>query len=485
MKAGEQLFDAGSLKPLGARPRTGDPLVCAEGAVHGHRVVAAVTDFRLLGELIATAAERAVRERLPLLVVAVSGGAGTQEVTVSPTQLARAAQALGELDREGILTLAVISDPPYGEGVASIAGLFDVIVAESGSGSDWDSELPDGSRTAEYLRERGLVDVLRPRAELRDTLARLLATAAVPASPAVRAEGTGAPSARAPLIRDPAELPESAVKETVRRARHLGRPTTLDYFGRLFTGFEELRGDRGGSDCPSIVGGPARLDGVPVMVLGHQKGHPGEAPRERGFGTTTPAGHRKAARLLRLAGKLGLPVITLVDTPGTFPGLETGEQGQGQAVVIAESIRLMTGLPVPVVTLVTGEGGSGGALALAVADRVLVCANCVYSVISPEGCAALLWDDAATAPGTAEALRIDAGALLRLGIADAVVPEPADGAHTDPALAADYVHAALASVLDELRPMPVADLVAARYDRFRAYGAVESFMNATEEAMQS
>ncbi|MFE0171382.1 acetyl-CoA carboxylase, carboxyltransferase subunit beta [Streptomyces sp. NPDC059002] len=518
-----QLFDADSVELLGTRVRTGDPLlfadtepysarlaaaraatgldeavVLAEGSVQGHRVMAAVMDFRFLGgslgsavgELITLAAERALDERLPLLIVAASGGARMQEGTLSLMQMAKTAQALGALDTAGILTLSLITDPTYGGVAASFATLCDVIIAEPGARMGFAGPrvisqtirqtLPAGFQTAEHLLAHGLVDTIRPRAELRDTLARLLATVA---EPAARTGRTEPPPDGEPLIRDPAQLPESAVWETVQRARHLGRPTTLDYFGRLFTGFEELRGDRQGGECPSIVGGTACLDGIPVMVLGHQKGHTSKELNERNFGMATPAGYRKAARLLRLAGKLGLPVITLVDTPGAFPGLEAEEQGQ--AVVIAENIRLMTALPVPVVTLVTGEGGSGGALALAVADRVLVCANAVYSVISPEGCAAILWNDAAMAPVAAEALRIDAGALLRLGIADAVVPEPADGAHNDPALAADYVHAALASVLDELRPMPVSELVAARYARFRAYGAVESFMNATEEAMQS
>ncbi|MEU3711095.1 acetyl-CoA carboxylase carboxyl transferase subunit [Streptomyces catenulae] len=516
----EQLLDEGSTELLPLPVWSGDPLrftdtepyparlaaarlatgldeavVLARGTLGGHPVLTAVMDFRFLGgslgsavgELITRAAERALDERVPLLIVTASGGARMQEGALSLMQMAKTAQVLGDLDRAGILTLSLITDPTYGGVAASFATLCDVIIAEPGARMGFAGprviaqtlrqDLPEGFQTAEHLLEHGLVDTVRPRSELRDSLARLLAAAA-PARP-----DTVPPPDGTALIRDPDQLPEADAWETVRRARHLGRPTTLDYIGRLFTGFEELHGDRAGGECPSIVGGPARLDGVPVMVIGTQKGHTVAELRARNFGMATPAGYRKSARLLRLAGKLGLPVITFVDTPGAYPGVEAEEQGQ--AVVIAENIRLMAGVPVPVITLVTGEGGSGGALALAVADRVLVCAHSLYSVISPEGCAAILWNDPAMAPQAAEALRIDAGALLRLGIADAVVPEPAQGAHSDPVRAADHVHAALGSVLAELRALPAQVLVSERHARFRAFGAVESFLTATEEAMQS
>jgi acetyl-CoA carboxylase carboxyl transferase subunit beta len=183
----------------------------------------------------------------------------------------------------------------------------------------------------------------------------------------------------------------------------------------------------------------------------------------------TPAGYRKAARLVRLAAKLGLPVVTFVDTPGAYPGVQAEEQGQ--AIAIAEMIRLLAALPVPVVTVISGEGGSGGALALAVADRVLICANGTYSVISPEGCAAILWNDPAAAPRAARALRVDARQLLAHGIVDGVVPEPPGGTHTDHALAAELVHAALVGALGELAGRTPDELVAARHAKFRRFGS--------------
>jgi acyl-CoA carboxylase subunit beta len=299
-----------------------------------------------------------------------------------------------------------------------------------------------------------------PRAELRARLGELLAAGSghVPAPE---------PPTRDCVVADAGALPESDPWEAVRRARELGRPTTLDYLGRAFDGFVELHGDRLGKDCPAVVGGIAWLGRTPVMVVGTQKGHDAGELAARAFGMASPAGYRKAARLMRIAAKLGIPVVTLIDTPGAHPGIEA-EEG-GQAVAIAENLRLMAGLPVPVVAVVIGEGGSGGALALAVADRVLICANAVYSVISPEGCAAILWHDRAAAPKAAAALGMDAARLLRLGVVDGVIPE--NGVAPDHADAAVRLRDAVSAVLSELMSLPRTELTALRYDRFRRFGA--------------
>jgi acetyl-CoA carboxylase carboxyl transferase alpha subunit len=301
-------------------------------------------------------------------------------------------------------------------------------------------------------------------------LSRLLAAG----RPAVR-DAAGLPAARdaavaAPiLVRDAAGLPERDPWQVVRQARALDRPTALDYIHRLVTGFQELHGDRIGHDCPAIVGGVGQLDGAPVMVIGHQKGHTVAEMTARNFGMALPAGYRKAARLARLAEKLGLPVVTLIDTPGAYPGLEA--ERDGQAVAIAESIRLMAALRVPVVAVVTGEGGSGGALALAVADRVLMCANAVYSVISPEGCAAILWKDSTAAPRAAAELGLDPRRLLELGIIDGVIPEAPEGAGSDHQAAADALGRALGEALAETAGVPADVLVGLRRARFRRFGA--------------
>ncbi|WP_433341934.1 acetyl-CoA carboxylase carboxyltransferase subunit alpha [Micromonospora sp. CA-111912] len=260
--------------------------------------------------------------------------------------------------------------------------------------------------------------------------------------------------------------------DTVRTARHPGRPTTLDYLDLAFDGFVELHGDRLGADCPAVVGGLARLGDRHVLVIGHQKGHNTAELVARNFGMASPAGHRKALRLMRLAARLGLPVVTLVDTPGADPGVRAEEQGQ--AAAIAENILTLSSLPVPVVAVVTGEGGSGGALALAVADRVLMLQHAVYSVISPEGCAAILWPDSSAAPLAARALRLTAPDLCALGIADEVVAEPEPAAHADPEAAGELLRRAVLANLTPLLDVPPATLVRRRRQRFRRYGAART-----------
>ncbi|MFC6087552.1 acetyl-CoA carboxylase carboxyl transferase subunit alpha, partial [Sphaerisporangium aureirubrum] len=271
-------------------------------------------------------------------------------------------------------------------------------------------------------------------------------------------------------VRRPDQVPGAGGDpwQAVALARDPGRPTTLDYAACLLDDFQRLRGDRVSGDCPAIVAGLGIADGVPVMLIGHQKGHDTRQLVASNFGMASPAGFRTAARLMTLAGKLGVPVVTLIDTPGAYAGVEA--EAGGQAHAIAANLRLMARLPVPVVAVVTGEGGSGGALALGVADRVLALSNAVYSVISPEGCAAILWRDPAAAPKAAAALRLGAADLLRYGVVDGVIPEPEGGAHRDPALTGRRVRAAVTAALHELIPLDAAALVAARHRRYRRFG---------------
>jgi acetyl-CoA carboxylase carboxyl transferase subunit beta len=229
-----------------------------------------------------------------------------------------------------------------------------------------------------------------------------------------------------------------------------------------------MQGDRHFAQDAAIVGGVARLGELPVVVIGHQKGHSTTELLERNFGMPQPEGYRKGLRLLRHAAKFGMPVVTLVDSPGAYPGI--GAEERGQAVAIAESIAAMSRLRVPTMAIVTGEGGSGGAIALAVADRVLVMENGYYSVISPEGCSVILFGDAAAAPRAAAALRVGAADLLRLGIVDGVIREPEGGAHTDPVTSAAALKSAIVAGLRDLRDLPADTLLDLRYDRFRAFG---------------
>ncbi len=252
-------------------------------------------------------------------------------------------------------------------------------------------------------------------------------------------------------------------------ARHPRRPYTLDYLSTIFTDFIELHGDRLYRDDPSIVGGWARVGGISVMVIGHQKGRDTKGNLQRNFGMPHPEGYRKALRMMLLAAKFSAPVITLIDTPGAYPGIGAEERGQSEA--LARNIIEMAALPTAIVSVVIGEGGSGGALALGVADRILMMENSVYSVISPEGCAAILWKDASQRERAADALKLTATDLERLGVIDEIIPEPPGGAHCDPEAAGEALRDALIRNVTELRKLKPDKLVRRRAEKFAAIGA--------------
>lgn len=251
-------------------------------------------------------------------------------------------------------------------------------------------------------------------------------------------------------------------------ARHPRRPHTYDYIEALFEGFAEVRGDRRFADDPAIVAGFARFRGRPVCVIGHQKGKDTKAKIHHNFGMPRPEGYRKALRVMRLAEKFGMPILTFIDTPGAYPGLDAEERGQAEA--IAFNLQEMARLRTPVLVTVTGEGGSGGALALGVGDRVNMLENSIYSVISPEGCAAILWKDAARAEEAASALKLTAQDLKRLGLIDTVIPEPLGGAHADPSATMQAVGDTLFAQMEELAKTPPEELFDTRYAKFRAMG---------------
>lgn len=253
-------------------------------------------------------------------------------------------------------------------------------------------------------------------------------------------------------------------------ARHPKRPYTLDYIQRLFGGFDELHGDRSFSDDPAIVGGVTRLDDQPVMVIGHQKGREVKEKVRRNFGMPKPEGYRKALRLMEMAERFKMPVLTFIDTPGAFPGIDAEERGQSEA--IARNLRVMSQLKVPIIATVIGEGGSGGALAIGVCDHLQMLEFSTYSVISPEGCASILWRSADKAPEAAAAMGLTAGRLHELGIVDQVIKEPLGGAHRDYDQAADGVRRNISEQLAELRGLDVPDLVERRYQRLMSYGNV-------------
>lgn len=251
-------------------------------------------------------------------------------------------------------------------------------------------------------------------------------------------------------------------------ARHPERPYTMAYIHSIFSDFTELHGDRGFADDPAVVAGLARFDGEPVVVLGHQKGRDTAEKLRRNFGMPRPEGYRKAIRIMKIGAQFRRPIITFIDTPGAYPGIDAEQRGQAEA--IANNLVEMARLPVPIIVVVTGEGGSGGALALGIGDRILMLEHAIYSVISPEGCAAILWKDQARAEDAARALRLTAKDLKRFGIIDEIIPEPPGGAQMDPGLMAETITASIRRNLKTLRKLKPDSLINRRYKKFRSMG---------------
>jgi acetyl-CoA carboxylase carboxyl transferase subunit alpha len=277
-------------------------------------------------------------------------------------------------------------------------------------------------------------------------------------------------SAQAPGDQEkPAPAPTNPAWERVLLARHPKRPHSLDYIQRLFAGFEEIHGDRCFADDPAIVAGMGHFEGRPVMIVAQQKGRDTRQKLHRNWGMPKPEGYRKALRVMKLADKFHRPIITFLDTPGAYPGVDAEERGQAEA--IAMNLREMSRLNTPVIAVVIGEGGSGGALGLGVANRVYMLENAVYSVISPESCAAIIYRDSGKAPQAAQALRLTAPDLQKLGLIDGIIPEPAEGAHTDMDAAAESLRGALAAALAELSGVDPAVLLEERYQKFRRMGS--------------
>lgn len=460
-----------------AQERTGLPeaVVTGVGKIAGFGAVLAVSDFAFMGgtmgsvvgEKVALAMELAERRRLPFIAVCASGGARMQEGVLSLIQLAKTAAAAMRLHRAGVPLIAVLTDPTTGGVFASYGSQGDVILAEPGAligfagprviAETTGQPPPAGTHTAEFLLAHGMIDQIVDRSQLRGTLAALLQLLARP---------TAAPQRRGELYQPEVSAPESAWDE-VELARRADRPTAQDYLAVLAPGFLELHGDRLYGDDPALVAGLGEIDGIGCAILAQERGGEDERARRNG-GQMHPEGFRKAARLMRLAAQLRLPIVTLIDTPG--PALDYGSEERGLAASISTCLATLSVVPVPVVAAIIGEGGSGGALALGVADRVLMQENAIYSVIAPEGAAAILYRSAAHAHDVAGALKLTAYDCARLGVVDDVVPEPAGGAQNDPQYAAlqlrNHVHAALRELL-RVAPSRLAE---ARYQKFRRMG---------------
>lgn len=404
----------------------------------------------VVGEKITRAVERATREKLPVILFTCSGGARMQEGIVSLMQMAKTSAALKRHSDAGLLYVTVLTDPTTGGVTASFAMLGDIILAEPGALIGFagprvieqtiGQKLPKGFQRAEFLVEHGFVDAIVERPKLRETLGEILrmhsrdsvlertleGTASEAAEDGEKElpEGAGNGQAGASDARDGLKLHNQVAEawDRVQISRMKDRPVGSDYIHALFTDFMEFHGDRYYRDDRAIIGGIAYFHGMPVTVIAQEKGTNTKENIEHNFGMPSPDGYRKALRLMKQAEKFGRPVICFVDTPGAFCGLEAEERGQGEA--IARNLFEMSGLTVPVLSIVIGEGGSGGALAMAVADEVWMLENSIYSILSPEGFASILWKDSSKAKEAAEVMKLTAGDLYELGMVEHVFLEP-------------------------------------------------------------
>ena len=477
--AGEEGAYADKAAATAAKTGLDEAIVTGTARMDGIEVVLGVMDFRFMGgslgsgtgERILLAAEAALEQRRPLLLVSASGGARMQEGIVSLMQMARTCAAIARLREAGLPYISVLTDPTTGGVSASYAMVGDLNVAEPRTLIGFagrrvieqtiKQKLPDDFQTSEYLLAHGFIDAIVPRREMKSWLVNVLKYYR-PSQPHLSASAAkGKKSSKAVGTR-------RTPWETVQLARHAGRPTIRDYIAGFCDDFVELHGDRLFGDDRGIIGGLATIGGVRLMLIGHQKGKTVEENIAANFGMANPEGYRKALRLMKLAERYGLPVVSLVDTPGAYPGLEA--EARGQAEAIARNLTEMATLRTPIIAIVTGEGGSGGAIGIAVGDRVLMLSNAIYSVISPEGCASILWRDGKKAPEAAAALKITAPDLLKLGVIDAIVPEPEGGAHTDPQAAAAVVKEAILAALAPLMEQPAESLPDQRYAKFAAMG---------------
>jgi acetyl-CoA carboxylase carboxyl transferase subunit beta len=466
-----------------ARQETGAREAVTTGfcRIGGNQAVIVAFDFSFLGgtmgsvvgEKIAHAFEEATQRRIPLVSVAASGGARVQEGMFSLMQMAKVAGAASVHDRQGLAFISVLTDPTFGGVTASFASLGDILIAEPGAQIGFVGPRvieqttgiapPKDSHRAETLLAAGLIDLVVGRKELTPVIAYLIAHLG-------RNKAKESHEESLPVEAEDRRLP---AWQKVALARHSGRPTARYYMERMSSRFLELHGDRWSGDDPAIVGGIAELDGETVIMVGQDRGGTPEEKLASHDGKAFSEGYRKSIRLMRLASKFRIPVITLVDCPNAQATFES--EHRGIAYALARNLATMANLPTPIVSVIIGEGGSGGALALGVADRVLMLENAIYSVISPEGAAAILYRDAGMAETVSDVLKLTAQDLHSLGIIDAVIPEPDGGAHLDPVAAAETLKMHLLSAIQAFRVVPIRQLLDNRYKKFRHIGQEGSY----------
>ena len=466
------------LKKLQEKTGLSEAVITGKAKIDGRETAIGVCDGRFLmasmgeavGEKIARAVERATEERLPVILFACSGGARMQEGIVSLMQMAKTSAALKHHSDAGLLYISILTDPTTGGVTASFAMLGDVILAEPKALIGFagprvieqtiGQKLPEGFQRAEFLLEHGFLDAIVERPQMKAVLSKILA---------LHENGKGTDFNRKEcaqdLVADGRKEEKLTAWQRVELSRRKDRPVGSDYIDALFTDFVEFHGDRYFADDKAIIGGVARFHGMPVTVIAQAKGRNTKENIERNFGMPEPEGYRKALRLMKQAEKFARPVICLVDTPGAFCGLEAEERGQGEA--IARNIYEMSGLKVPVVSIIIGEGGSGGALAMATADEVWMLENSIYSILSPEGFASILWKDSSKAKEAAEVMKLTAENLKAQGIVERVFAEPETYTVQNMDSVIMQINEAIEEFLMRYGSMSEQELIRHRYERFR------------------
>ena len=482
------------------REQTGlkEAVVTGRVKINGKQAVIGVCDGRFMmasmgyavGEKITRAVERATNENLPVILFTCSGGARMQEGIISLMQMEKTSAALKRHSDAGLLYVTVLTDPTTGGVTASFAMLGDIIIAEPQALIGFagprvieqtiGEKLPEGFQRAEFLLEHGFVDQIVKRENMKPVLGRILKMhdhvhpdcrkgkeirKSDRTEPVQKAGMTEKKAGKKAAEQEPWSEKSLTAWERVCRSRSKERPVGKDYIDILFEDFVELHGDRYYRDDPAIIGGIAYFQGICVTVIAQAKGRTTKENLERNFAMPSPEGYRKARRLMKQAEKFHRPVINFGDTPGAFCGMEAEERGQGEA--IARNLFELSGLKVPVLSVVIGEGGSGGALALAVADEVWMLENSVYSVLSPEGFASILWKDSSRSAEAAKMMKLTAADLKKLGVIERVFPEPQNFSVLTMKPTAELLRAGLAEFLTKYQKLETKDLLEGRYERFR------------------
>ena len=464
------------VKSLKEKTGLSEAVVTGKASIEGNPAVIAVCDGRFLmasmgqvvGEKITRAVERATKEQLPVIIFACSGGARMQEGIVSLMQMAKTAAALKQHSDAGLLYVSVLTDPTTGGVTASFAMLGDVILAEPKALIGFagprvieqtiGEKLPKGFQRSEFLLEHGFIDRIVERKEIRTVLGNILQMHHTAQNHVIQKPVQTVEKERQ-------SVQEKDAWERVTISRKNDRPVGQDYIRTLFSDFLEFHGDRCYGDDPAIIGGIARFAGIPVTVIAQAKGKSTKENVAHHFGMPSPEGYRKALRLMKQAEKFKRPILLFVDTPGAFCGIEAEERGQGEA--IARNLFEMSSMKVPILSVVIGEGGSGGALALAVADEVWMLENAIYSVLSPEGFASILWKDSKRASEAAEVMKLTAADLKKLGVIEAVIAEPEVYTEETMQSVVFVLQKKITEFLDTHCNFSPEELAAQRYERFR------------------